>query len=65
MTHTPPRCQIPTMEWNLEAYLSGEREMLAEILIRDPRTQSEKQAREALEEILAQPENREMAAHYR
>ena len=54
-----------TMEWNLEAYLSGEREMLAEILIRDPRTRSEEQARGALEEILAQPENREMAAHYR
>ncbi len=53
------------MEWGLEAYLSGEREMLAEILIRDPRTHSEKQAREALDDILSQPENREMAAYYK
>jgi len=54
-----------TMEWNLEAFLSGNKEMLVEILVRDPRTQSEKQARDALEDILAQPENREMATYYR
>ncbi len=53
------------MEWGLEAFRSGQREMLVEILIRDPRTRSEKQAREAIDAILALPENAEMARHYR
>ena len=53
------------MEWGLDAYLSKDREMLVEILVRDPRTKSEEQAREALEEILAAPENQEMRAYYR
>jgi alpha-galactosidase len=53
------------MEWGLEAFKSGQREMLVEILIRDPRTRSERQAREAIDAILALPENTEMARHYR
>jgi alpha-galactosidase/6-phospho-beta-glucosidase family protein len=53
------------MEWGLEAFRSGSREMLVEILIRDPRTRSEKQAREAIEAILAMPENSDMAKHYK
>jgi alpha-galactosidase len=53
------------MEWGLEAFKSGQREMLVEILIRDPRTRSEKQAREAIDAILALPENTEMATHYK
>lgn len=53
------------MEWGLEAFRSGSREMLVEILIRDPRTKSEKQARDALEAILAIPGNEDMARHYR
>jgi len=53
------------MEWGLGAFLSGEREMLVEILLRDPRTTSEKQARDALEEILALPEHSGLAAHYK
>jgi alpha-galactosidase/6-phospho-beta-glucosidase family protein len=39
--------------------------MLVEILIRDPRTKSEKQARDAVEAIMTMPENSEMAAHYK
>ncbi len=53
------------MEWGLEAFLSGEREMLVEILIRDPRTKSEKQARDALDEILALPEHSGLASYYK
>jgi len=53
------------MEWGLEAFRSGSREMLVEILIRDPRTKSEKQAREAIEAVLSIPENSDMAKHYR
>lgn len=53
------------MEWGLEAFKSKSREMLVENLIRDPRTRSEKQARDAIEAILAMPENSDMAKHYR
>jgi len=53
------------MEWGLEAFRAGSREVLVEILIRDPRTKSEKQAREAIEAIMTMPENSEMARHYR
>jgi alpha-galactosidase len=56
--------RVLRMEWGLEAYLSGDRETLVEILLRDPRTVSETQAREALEEILALPEHKSLAAHY-
>jgi alpha-galactosidase/6-phospho-beta-glucosidase family protein len=53
------------MEWGLEAFRSGSREILVENLIRDPRTRSEKQARDAVEAILSMPENKDMAKHYR
>lgn len=53
------------MEWGLDAFRSGSKEMLVEILIRDPRTKSEKQAREAIDAILAIPENSDMSKHYR
>ena len=52
-------------EWGLEAFTSGSREMLVENLIRDPRTKSERQARETIDEILGLPGNEAMAAHYR
>lgn len=53
------------MEWGLDAFRSGSKEMLVEILIRDPRTKSEKQARDAIDAILAIPENSDMSKHYR
>ena len=53
------------MEWGLEAFLSGQRDMLLEILLRDPRTHSEAQARDALDEILNQEENRDMLQYYK
>ena len=52
-------------EWVLEAFTSGSREILVENLIRDPRTRSERQARETIDDILAMPGNEDMAAHYR
>jgi alpha-galactosidase len=52
-------------EWGLEAFSSGSKEMLVENLIRDPRTKSERQARETIDQILALPGNEGMAAHYR
>lgn len=52
------------MEWALEAFLTGDKEILVEILLRDPRTRSEEQARAVLEEILMLPFNEEMRKHY-
>jgi len=53
------------MEWALEAYLEGSRELLNEWLLNDPRTRSFTQAEDAIEEILTLPFNKEMAEHYR
>ena len=52
------------MEWVLEAFVSGDKRILQEILIRDPRTKSFKQAEAVIEEILALPFNKEMKKHY-
>ena len=53
------------MEWALEAFLEGGRDLLFEWLIIDPRTKSTKQAEEAIDAILKLPENKEMAKHFR
>jgi alpha-galactosidase/6-phospho-beta-glucosidase family protein len=52
------------MEWALEAFVSGDKRILQEILIRDPRTKSFKQAEAVIEEILELPFNKEMKKHY-
>lgn len=53
------------MEWALEAFLEGGRDMLFEWLIVDPRTKSTEQVNQALDDILRMPENKEMAEHFR
>jgi len=52
------------MEWALEAFISGDKRILQEILVRDPRTKSFEQAKAAIDEILALPFNKEMKKHY-
>ncbi|MBU4562752.1 alpha-glucosidase/alpha-galactosidase, partial [bacterium] len=52
------------MEWALEAFVSGDKKILQEILIRDGRTKSFEQAEAVIEEILALPFNEEMKKHY-
>lgn len=52
------------MEWALESFISGNKKILQEILVRDPRTRSFEQARAVVEEILSLPFNREMKKHY-
>jgi alpha-galactosidase len=52
------------MEWALDAFVSGDKRILQEILIRDSRTKSFKQAEAVIEEILALPFNKEMKKHY-
>ncbi|MGC8638141.1 MAG: alpha-glucosidase AglA, partial [Athalassotoga sp.] len=57
--------RIMRMEMALEAFITGDRRVLEEILIRDPRTKSEKQAKDVLDEIMNLPFNSEMKKHYR
>jgi alpha-galactosidase len=52
------------MEWVLDAFSSGSRDALLEIITRDRRTSSERQAREVLGDILSLPFNAPMRKHY-
>ncbi|HOP25501.1 MAG TPA: alpha-glucosidase/alpha-galactosidase, partial [Defluviitoga sp.] len=56
--------RILRMEWALEAFLTGDRRVLEEFLIRDPRTRSYEQVVKVIDEILALPGNEEMRKHY-
>lgn len=56
--------RILKMEWALEAFISGDRRVLEEILLRDVRTKSYEQVRAVLDEILNLPFNEEMKKHY-
>ncbi|GAB4114295.1 MAG: alpha-glucosidase AglA [Candidatus Caldatribacteriota bacterium] len=52
------------MEWALEAFMTGDKRILEEILVRDPRTKSFEQVKAVIEEILALPFNQMMKRHY-
>ncbi|MGY4687945.1 alpha-glucosidase AglA [Petrotoga sp. DB-2] len=56
--------RILRMEWALEAFLTGDKKVLEEFLIRDPRTKSYDQVVKVIDEILALPGNEEMRKHY-
>jgi len=53
------------MEWALEAFLKGGKDLLLEWLLNDPRTESLEQAEAVIKDILALPFNKEMAEHYK
>ena len=53
------------MEWALEAFLEGGRDVLLEWLLYDVRTKSTKQAEEAIDAMLKVPGSEEMALHFR
>ena len=58
---------LPTilrMERGLEAYRTGDRSMLLFNALENQQTRSYQQAAVALDELLAQPENEELAAHF-
>lgn len=57
--------RILRMEWNLEAYISRDRKVLEEILIRDPRTKSYEQIVQVLDEIFNLPFNEELRRYYK
>lgn len=56
--------RILRMRWALEAFLSRDKKVLEEILVRDPRTRSFEQVQLVLEDIMQLPVNREMAEYF-
>lgn len=58
------RPRILKMEWALEAFNTGDRRVLEEVLVRDPRTNSFGQVKRVWDEIMDLPFNKEMKEHY-
>jgi alpha-galactosidase len=59
------RDRVAPVNLELEAYERGSKELLLQLIMLDPWTRSEGQARQLLDEILALPYHEEMRAHYR
>ncbi len=57
--------RIQRMEWALEAFLEGGKEILFEWLVNDPRTRTDKQAERVIDALLSMKENKSMAKHFR
>lgn len=57
--------RIQRMEWALEAFLEGGKEILIEWLMADLRTRTDRQAEEVVEALLSLNENKSMARHFR
>jgi alpha-galactosidase len=58
------RDRVAPVNLELEAYARGSRELLLQLILMDPWSRSEEQARGLLEEILALPYHVEMCQHY-
>ncbi|MCD6545571.1 MAG: alpha-glucosidase/alpha-galactosidase [Thermotogae bacterium] len=52
------------MEMALEAFLTGDRKILEEVLVRDPRTKSFEQVEAVIDEVFSLSFNEEMKKHY-
>ncbi|OYT47946.1 alpha-glucosidase/alpha-galactosidase [Candidatus Bathyarchaeota archaeon ex4484_231] len=59
------RDRVAPVEIELEAYENGDKERLLDLVMMDPWTRSEEQARNLLNDILALPQYKEMQKHYR
>jgi len=59
------RDRVAPVETELEAYETGSKERLLDLIMMDPWTRSEKQARNLLEDMLALPQHEQMRQHYR
>jgi alpha-galactosidase len=59
------RDRVAPVEVELEAYESGSKELLLELIMMDPWTRCEEQARSLLEDILRMPRCEEMRQHYK
>jgi len=58
-----PRIEI--LEWSLEAFTAGRKDLIVDALMRDPRTKTNKQAEEVVNAILNLPFNQDMKQHYK
>jgi len=58
------RDRVAPVEVELEAYVKGDRELLQQLILMDPWTRSEEQAKSLLEDILALPYHEDMRQHY-
>lgn len=59
------RDRIAPVEVELEAYEAGSKELLLQLILMDPWTRSEEQAKKLLDDILALPRHEEMRQHYK
>lgn len=59
------RDRVAPIEIELEAYKTGRKELLLQLILMDPYTKSEAQACALLDEILALPYHKAMRQHYR
>jgi alpha-galactosidase len=57
--------RITRMEMALEAFITGDRTILEEVLVRDPRTKNYDDIPKLWDEIFDLPFNKEMKEHYR
>ncbi len=59
------RDRVAPVEMELEAFTKGSRELLLSLIMMDPWTTSEHQAKKLLDDILSLPYHREMREHYK
>jgi len=59
------RERVAPVEIELEAYETGSKELLVQLIMMDPWTRSEEQARRFLDDILSLQCNEEMRQHYK
>jgi alpha-galactosidase len=59
------RDRVSPVNMEIEAYESGSRDLLLQLILMDPWARSEEQAKKFLEDILALPYHAEMREHYR
>lgn len=59
------RDRVAPVEMELEAYSKGDYNCLLDLVMMDPWTKEEKQARDLIDEILSQPELQEMKEYYK
>jgi len=59
------RERVAPVEMEIEAYENGNKEKLLQLILMDPWTKNEKQAKAFLDEILSLPYHKEMKEHYK
>jgi len=57
--------RLVRLEWSLEAFLEGGRDLLFNWLVVDPRTKSNEQVEKTINALMSIPENEEMRKHFK